>query len=199
MQNTSDEQVISDESDTDEWAPSDHTNIDGTHIHINGTTMCTCDEYPDLYAEMEVLISGHLELDCELDSAGYGNPDWNESIVRANSYYYLLTEKNSLSEVREDLAQVYTDDYIDSKLAPHIFNLPSPKLWEEDGKLYGVNADGVSQGLEEDWTIFKVTDTRYYVQAYKDLSLVGGDTLSIFTVLRTDEGLRISDLIEINF
>ena len=178
---------------------SDHTNIDGTHIFLNRTTRCTREESPDLYAEMEVLLSEHQELDFELDSAEYGKPDWSQSIFREGQEYFLLTEKSSLQEVWEELEQVYTDEYIDRWIKPRILHSPIPKLWEEDGKLYGENADGVSIGVEDGWTIFQVTDTCYYIQAYKDLSLVGGDTLCIFTVIHTDAGLRISDIVEISF
>ncbi|MDE6699949.1 MAG: hypothetical protein K2K10_02895 [Acetatifactor sp.] len=201
VQDIDEERVASDEFFVDEWYEKarDHTNLDGTHISIDRTTRCTREEYPDLYADMEVLLSKHLELWAELNSAEYGKPDWKESIIREGNEYYLLTEKSSLQEVWEELGQVYTDEYIDRWITPFILHPSAPKFWEEDGNLYGVNADGVSFGLEDDWTIFKATDTCYYVQAYKDLSLVGGDTLSIFTVIRTDAGLCISDIVEISF
>lgn len=201
VQETNEEWTVPDESLVDEWYEKarDHTNLDGTHIDIYRTTRCTRDEYPDLYAEMEALFSEHLGLEFGLESAEYGKPDWNESIIREGNEYFLLTEKSSLREVWEELEQVYTDEYIDRWITPCILHPSSPKFWEEDGKLYGVNADGVSIGIEDDWTIFQITETCYYVQAYKDLALVGGDSLCIFTVIRTDAGLRISDIVEISF
>lgn len=201
VQDIDEQQAAQDQSCVDDRyeKAKDHTNIDGTHIFLNRTTRCTREESPELYAEMEVLLSEHQELDFELDSAEYGKPDWSQSIIREGQEYYLLTEKSSLQEVWEELEQVYTNEYIDRWIKPRILHSPVPKLWEEDGKLYGENADGVSIGIEDGWNIFQVTDTCYYVQAYKDLSLVGGDTLCIFTVIHTDNGLHISDIVEINF
>lgn len=170
-------------------------------IHVSKARLyCSREEYPALYEEVEALLSQRQRVLNAILGVDYNKQlNTDETITDENDrIFYRFKEQRSLEDVRADLATVYTDDYINTDGAWYLTSL----FHEAQGKLYRTGGDGWADGLYNNWGLWEINDTDYYIVGYTAIGALDyGEMpiLSIWTVTRTDEGLRICCEQDISF
>ena len=162
-------------------------------IHVSEASLyCPWEEYPDLYEDAKALLSQRQRILNTILGIDYDKQlNMDESITDEDGrIFYRFKEECSLEDVRADLATVYTDDYIDTDGAWYLTYL----FHEDHGKLYRTSGDGWADGLYDNWVLWQINDTDYYIQGYRAIGAFDyGEwpVLSILRITQTDEGLRI--------
>ena len=168
-------------------------------IYLSSTSECKREENPELYCEIEKLLSTRTEMQFAIASPSINLE--SEDVIKVDDYatYYPLKEAGltSKEKIREKLMKVYDEAYVDRVLMPYYFEKTTIYL-EEENRLYARDTDVVVQEFCEDWVVWKVNGRYYYLQARVDNDT---EVMAILTLVRSNVGgrLLISDEVEINY
>ena len=166
--------------------------------YLSRMTECSREENPELYDAMQKLLADRAEMQFMLASPDI-DINSEDTIETADGlvYYPLKDEILSKETLRNQLLEIYENNYIDRVLFQYHFDTAKHYM-EQEGRLYGLDLGVVITTLKEDWAILEVNPNYYYLVGYEDIET---KDMAVLTIVRSadGEGYWICDELEINF